>query len=163
MAEIEKGDVVCHWVFDPKHFSGKPSCLNLDQKIQFNSSNEYKLSVNSRDLCEDFPKKIHELGITQAQDLTERNTERGKDQEETYAGFVSAEVEKVENIEYDDHSFKVEHEPRITGDQDRDNPYHCNIVLNYPNRSNNKKPASAKRTRMVEDLIYTFGREITSQ
>ena len=150
---IKKSDTVCHWVFDPKHFGAIPECLKLGGKIQFNSNCDYSVSVNSKDLCSNFPTHIHNLGEEQAAKLTERNQMNGREITETYRGFLPISVNDVENIEADNHNFVVVHDP-IEADIDNgvtENLMHCNIKLSYP--SDLSKPNSSKRKFMTERLV----------
>lgn len=150
--EIDKDDTACYWVFDPKNFSGKPAVLNLNVQVFFTSGSKhpYHMSVNSRKLCDIYPDRVHEMGVSQAERLTERHKANGKNTVETYTGFLKSQVEDVEKIQYDDHRLKVEHDPID------ENHAHCNIVLKFPNR----KPNSSKRNLMADDLKNCFGDEI---
>lgn len=153
---ITKDDTACYWVFDPKHFSETvPSCLSLDMKVFFSSGNSadpYKMSVNSKKLCENYPKQIHDLGVVQAKSLTERNFKQDKEHEEIYAGYLKAEVHELEDIVYEDHYTIVEHAPI------EDNHMHCNVVLKFP--EDLKKPKTSKRNRITDRINQCFGEDI---
>lgn len=150
---LSKADDACHWTFSPKHYPGKPSCLKLDGKIQFHSRNDYRTSVISRELSNDFPENVHALGVRQAEKLTQVHQRNDKDNIETYVGFIQVGVETAENIVYEDHCFIIEHDPIH-----EENEAHCNIVLTFPETLN--KPAKAKRQKMITDLIDCFSEPI---
>lgn len=150
--KIDKEDAACYWVFDPKNFvTTSPACLNLNLKSFFssNTSHPYHLSVNSKSLCKSFPEDIHALGFAQAERLTARRKEKGKDFIETYEGFLTAGVEEIENIGYSEHMFKVAHDPK------KDNYAHCNVILKFPQNLN--KPRKSVRDLMADDLNTAFG------
>ncbi|MCK5374501.1 MAG: hypothetical protein KAJ40_04390 [Alphaproteobacteria bacterium] len=152
---IEKDDIACHWVFNPKHFSdAMPACLDLDVHVHFTSgsAHPYHMSVNSKNLCEKYPADVHNSGILQAARLSERNKKHRKDYNEQYVGFIKAKIKAIENIQYDDHALIVEHAPT------EDNYSHCNIVLKFPESSS--KPTKAKRTLMADNLKECFGNDI---
>ena len=142
---IKKNDIMCHWVFDPQHFDGLKR-LSLDRKFPFNSRQGYTVSVNSKILCDNYPFQIHNLGQSQE----ERRTER-KGNPQTYKGFIKAGVEEIENIRYEQHYLKIEHNPS------NKNNAHCNIILKFPEN----KPITAKKQEMIQDLIACFGDKIT--
>jgi len=154
--QIQKTDDVCHWVLDPKHFIGGPGCLNLNIDVHFNShsAHPYHMSVNSRELCKDYPKDIHDGGYKFAQIQTERHLKKGKERHEKYVGFKSAKVEGVNSISYENHFLVVEHAPI------NDNYAHCNIALKFPNEL--KKPKPGIRNKIVEDLRECFSEPVVT-
>ncbi len=147
--QINDNDTACYWVFDPKDFGCIPEYLDIGGNFCFNKNSNYEVSVNSKNICSNYPQEIHEKGVEQAENITKRNKINNKP-EQKYKGFLTAKIENIRTISYKEHNLDVMHAP-ITN-----NNMHCNIVLRFPN----KKPSPSIRNQIREDLKGYFGNKI---
>jgi hypothetical protein len=162
--DIDNDDNVCYWLFHPKNFGRIPDCVNLEFKAYFssNTAHPYHLSVNSKNLCDDFPENLHGLGEKTAEARNKKLLGRGREPTDKYKGFLKSNVLNIRNIKTNDYNFFIKHAP-IEEDMRLEiieNKAHCNIVLDFP--SNMSKPGKAERNWMCDKLEITFGKNITS-
>lgn len=138
-------------VFSPRDLasgSGQPLCFKYDLSFQ---KPLYRESVNCNQLLETYPTDVHVFGRAQAALRTARNRENGKAGQE-YEGFCQADFETIESVRVESHGFTVVSSPIPPGEEQAENPAHCDIQLLF----DGSKPGKAQKEYLCEHLGKKF-------
>jgi len=134
-------DIVSRAIIEPLHID-LHGVLTLN--VFFANGNNCE-SVNCNRLLNDNSDDIHNVGITIQDTQNQRRSDKGQPTDKVYKGYIEALKKEIRNIESENISFDVTHEPSPN------NVAHCHLHL-----ISETKPKKSEKILAIDNLQEVF-------